>query len=154
MVSFGDCFSPRYLPLLALGGERAFDGTVWDVGDEMTGRGHPLLVYVDADAALRRFAVTTFRDEYIVESVATVEEIHSVIEPAVAIINLSDATDLQPVWDGLTGRWPSVPAVVVLTKEAAIKRDREALWALGPASIVVNPYSPEAMRRGVVAALS
>jgi hypothetical protein len=44
--------------------------------------------------------------------------------------------------------------VVVLTKKAAIKQDREALWALGPASIVVNPYSPDALRRGVVAALS
>jgi hypothetical protein len=131
-----------------------FGAAVWDVGDEMTGRGHPLLVYVDPDPALRRFAVTTFRGEYIVESVATVEEIHSVIEPAVAIINLSDATDPQPVWDRLTGRWPSAPAVVVLTKKAAIKQDREALWALGPASIVVNPYSPDALRRGVVAALS
>ena len=120
----------------------------------MTGRGHPLLVYIDADAALRRFALTTFRDEYTVESVATVDDVHSVIEPAVAIINLSDAADPQTVWDRLTGRWPSAPAVVVLTKQAAIKRDREALWALEPASIVVNPYSPDALRRGVVAALS
>jgi hypothetical protein len=120
----------------------------------MTERGHPLLVYVDSDAALRRLAVTTFRDEYIVESVATVEDVHSVIEPAVAIINLSDATDPQPVWDRLTGRWPSAPAVVVLTKEASIKRDRKALWALKPASIVVNPYAPDALRRGVVVALS
>ena len=120
----------------------------------MTERGHPLLVYVDPDAPLRRHVKAIFRGAYVVESVATVEDLHYVMEPAVAIINLSDATDPQPVWDRLTGRWPSAPAVVVLTKEASIKRDRKALWALKPASIVVNPYAPDALRRGVVVALS
>ncbi len=116
--------------------------------------GYPHLVYVDSDPAMRRLADATFRGEYIVEAVASVEEMHDDIEPAVAVINLSDETDPQPVWDRLTGRWPTVPAVVVLTTEAAIEKDREVFWALDPASIVVNPFSPDAMRRGVTAALS
>ncbi len=116
--------------------------------------GHPVLAYVDADPALRRFADTTFRGEYIVEAVASVEDMDDRIEPTVAIINLSDTTDPQPIWDQLCRQWPSVPAVMVLTTEAAIERDREALWALGPASIVVNPFSADALRRGVAAALA
>jgi hypothetical protein len=47
-----------------------------------------------------------------------------------------------------------VPVVIVLTAKAANWRDRETFWALGPASIVVKPDSADAMRRGVVAALS
>jgi hypothetical protein len=39
-----------------------------------------------------------------VEAVASVEEIYDGIEPAVAVINLSDETDPQPVWDRLTRR--------------------------------------------------
>ena len=120
----------------------------------MTRTGYPLLVYVDSDPALRRLADATFGDEYIVESVASVEDLGGEIEPAVAVINLSDAADPRPVWDQLTHRWPTVPTVVVLTTEASADQDREALWALGPASIVVNPFSPDAMRRGVAVALS
>ena len=135
-------------------GERRFATPSGNLGGHLTGRGHPLLVYVDPDAPLRRHVKAIFRGEYVVESVATVEDLHYVMEPAVAIINLSDATEPQAVWNTLTSRWPTVPAVAVLTAEAAIKRDREALWALGPASIVVNPYSPDAIRRGVAAALS
>ncbi len=72
-----------------------------------------------------------------------------------AVINLSDAADPKPVWDQLTHQWPTVPVVVVvLTTGASADQDREALWALGPASVVVNPFSPDAMRRGVVVALS
>ncbi len=47
----------------------------------------------------------------------------------------------------------NVPVVVVLSADAAIERDREVLWALGPA-IVVNPLAPGALRRAVAAALS
>ena len=88
------------------------------------------------------------------EAVASVEDMDDRMEPAVAIINLSDTTDPQPIWDRLCRQWPTVPAMMVLTTEAAIEQDREALWALGPASIVVNPFSPDAMRRGVAAALA
>jgi hypothetical protein len=44
--------------------------------------------------------------------------------------------------------------VVVLSSEAAVGLDREALWVLGPASIVVNPLAPGALRNAVAAALS
>ena len=124
------------------------------VRDEMTVFGYPLLLYVDSDPALRRLADATFRAEYIVEAVASVEEMYDGIEPAVAVINLSDEADPQRVWDILTERLPMVPAVVVLTTEAAIEKDREAFWALEPASMVVNPFSPDAMHRGVTLALS
>jgi CheY-like chemotaxis protein len=124
------------------------------VSDEMTVPGYPLLLYVDSDPALRRLADATFRTEYIVEAVASVEETYDGIEPAVAVINLSDEADPQRVWDILTERWPMVPAVVVLTTEAAMEKDREAFWALEPASMVVNPFSPDAMHRGVTVALS
>lgn len=50
-------------------------------------------------AALRRLAKATFRDDYIAEAVATVADVHTVIDPAVAIINLSDAVDPQTTWD-------------------------------------------------------
>ncbi len=120
----------------------------------MAERGHPLLVYVDADSRLRRFATTTFRDEYTVEAVASVADVHSVLDPAVAIINLSDAVDPQATWDRLTRRWPTVPTVIALTTTAAIERDRETFWALRPAAMVVNPGSADALRRGVAAALS
>ena len=155
IVSFGDCLLTRCWPLSCLVWVRGVPGaTGWAGENEMTVPGYPLLLYVDSDAALRRLADATFRGEYIVEAVASVEEMHDGIEPAVAVINLSDETDPRPVWDRLTGRWPMVPAVVVLTTEAAIEKDREAFWALDPASIVVNPFSPDAMRRGVTAALS
>ncbi len=49
-------------------------------------------------------ADATFGDEYIVESVASVEDLGGEIEPAVAVINLSDAADPKPVWDQLTHR--------------------------------------------------
>ncbi len=120
----------------------------------MARTGYPLLLYVDSDPALRRLADATFHNEYIVESVASVEDTGGDIEPAVVVINLSHVADPRPVWDQLTYLWPTVPAVVVLTTEAAADQDQEALWELGPASIVVNPFSPDAMRRGVAAALS
>ena len=120
----------------------------------MARTGYPLLLYVDSDPGLRRLTDATFGDEYIVESVASVEDLGGDIEPAVAVINLSDAADPRPVWDQLTHQWPTVRTVVVLTTEASADQDREALWALGPASVVVNPFSPDAMRRGVVVALS
>ncbi len=120
----------------------------------MARTGYPLLLYVDSDPALRRLADATFRDEYVVESVASIEDMADGIDPAVVVINLSDTADPKPVWDQLTNRWPTVPAVVVLTPEAAADQDHEALWELGPAAIVVNPFSPDAMRRGVAAALS
>jgi len=120
----------------------------------MARTGYLLLLYVDSDPGLRRLADATFGDEYIVESVASVEDLGGDIEPAVAVINLSDAADPKTVWDQLTHRWPTVPTVVVLTTEASADQDREALWALGPASVVVNPFSPDAMRRGVAVALS
>ncbi len=131
-----------------------FGATGWAGEDEMTVPGYPLLLYVDTDPAMRRLADATFRGEYIVEAVASVEEMHDGIEPAVVVINLSDETDPQPVWDRLKGRWPTVPTVVVLTTEAGIEKAREALWALDPSSIVVNPFAPDAMRRGVTVALS
>ena len=121
---------------------------------DIAGTGFPLLLYVDSDPALRRLADAMFHDEYIVESVASVEDMSADIEPAVVAINLSDVADPKPVLDRLRHRWPTVPTVVVLTTEAAAEQDHEALWELGPASIVVNPYSPEAMRRGVAEALS
>ena len=120
----------------------------------MTGRGHPMLVYVESDPRLRRLAAATFKDEYTVEAVPTVDDVHCVVDPAVAIINLSESTDPGTTWDRLTRRWPAVPTVIVLSTEAAIERDREAFWALKPAAIVVNPDSAETMRRGVAAALS
>ena len=120
----------------------------------MTVPGHRQLVYVDSDPALRRLADATFRGEYIVESAASVEDLDDGIEPEVAMINLSDTAHPQPIWDSFCQQWPTVPVVIVLTMEAAIELDREALWALGPASMVVNPFSPDAMRRGVAAALS
>jgi hypothetical protein len=33
------------------------------------------------------------------EAVATIADVHTVIDPAVAIINLSDAVDPQTTWD-------------------------------------------------------
>ncbi len=50
-------------------------------------------------AALRRLAKATFLDDYIAEAVATVADVHTVIDPAVAIMNLSDAVDPQTTWD-------------------------------------------------------
>jgi len=85
----------------------------------MARTGYPLLLYVDLDPALRRLADATFRDEYVVESVASVEDMGGDIEFAVAVINLSHAADPKPVWDQLTHRWPTVPVVMVLTPEAA-----------------------------------
>ncbi len=120
----------------------------------MTVPGHRQLVYVDSDPVLRRLADATFRGEYIVESAASVEDLDDRIEPEVAMINLSDTAYPQPIWDSFCQQWPTVPVVIVLTTEAAAERDREALWALGPASMVVNPFSPDAMPRGVAAALS
>ncbi len=143
------------LAIIVLSWVRGFWGvTGWAGEDEMTVPGYPILLYVDSDPVLRRSADATFRGEYIVEAVASVEEVQDGIEPAVAVINLSDETNPQPVWDRLTERWPMVPAVVVLTTEAAIEKDRETFWALDPASMVVNPFSRDAMRRGVTAALS
>ncbi len=121
---------------------------------DIAGTGYPLLLYVDSDPGLRRLADAIFHDEYLVESAASVEAMSADIEPAVVVINLSDVADPKPIWARLRHRWPTVPTVVVLTTEAAAEQDHEALWALGPASIVVNPFSPEAMRRGVAAALS
>ncbi len=69
---------------------------------EMARIGYPLLLYVDSDPALRRLADAIFGDEYIVESVASVEDLGGDIEPAVAVINLSDAAGPRPVWDQLT----------------------------------------------------
>jgi DNA-binding response OmpR family regulator len=112
------------------------------------------LLYVDADATQRDFAAAVFRGEYVVESGASIEELHDRADAAVILINLSDAADPNLVWQKLTNRWPSVPVVVVLSADAAIERDREVLWALGPASIVVNPLAPGALRRAVAAALS
>ena len=116
--------------------------------------GHPLLIYVDADSRLRRFAAATFRDDYIVEAAATVADVHCMMDPAVAIINLSDAVDPRANWDQLTRRWPAVPTVIVLTTEAALKSDREDFWALQPAAMVINPHVADALQRGVHAALS
>ena len=123
----------------------------------MTTSGYPLMLYVDSDPRLRRLADVTFRGEYIVESIASVDDmdgIDSRLEPVVAVVNLSESTDPSQIWDRLCQQWPTVPAVMVLTIEAAIEQDREVLWALGPASIVVNPFSGDAMRRGVATALS
>ena len=114
----------------------------------------PPLLYVAADATQRDFADAVFRGEYVVESGASIEDLHDRDDAAVILINLSDAADLNLVWQKLTNRWPSVPVVVVLSADAAIERDREVLWALGPASIVVNPLAPGALRRAVAAALS
>ena len=74
---------------------------------EMARTGYPLL-YVDADLGLRRLADGTFGDGYIVESVASGEDLGGDIEPAVTVINLSDTADPKPVWDQLTHRWPTV----------------------------------------------
>ena len=114
----------------------------------------PPLLYVDPDATQRDFADAVFRGEYVVESGASIEDLHDRADAAVILINLSDAADPNLVWQKLTNRWPSVPVVVVLSADAAIERDREVLWALGPASIVVNPLAPGALRRAVAAALS
>ena len=62
----------------------------------MTTSGYPLMLYVDSDPRLRRLADATFRGEYIVESIASVDDmdgIDSTLEPAVAVVNLSESTD-------------------------------------------------------------
>jgi DNA-binding response OmpR family regulator len=124
------------------------------VYDMNTLPGYLPLLYVDPEATQRDFADAVFRGEYAVESAASIEEVDDRVEVAVIVINLSDAADPNPAWEKLTHRWPSVPVVVVLSSEAASERDREALWALGPASIVVNPLAPGALRHAVAAALS
>jgi hypothetical protein len=116
--------------------------------------GYRPLLYIDPEATQRDFADAVFRGEYAVESAASIEEADDRVEVAVIVINLSDAADPNPAWEKLTHRWPSVPVVVVLSPEAAVERDREALWALGPASIVVNPLAPGALRHAVTVALS
>jgi hypothetical protein len=116
--------------------------------------GYRPLLYVDPEATQRDFADAVFRGEYAVESVASIEEVDDRVEVAVIVINLSDAADPNPAWEKLTHRWPSAPVVVVLSSEAAVGLDREALWVLGPASIVVNPLAPGALRNAVAAALS
>lgn len=116
--------------------------------------GYRPLLYIDPEAIQRDFADAVFRGEYAVESVASIEEVDDRVEVAVIVINLSEAADPNPAWEKLTRRWPSAPVVVVLSSEAAVERDREALWVLGPASIVVNPLAPGALRNAVAAALS
>lgn len=138
-----NCVSERSWPHRRCGG--------W--GNKMAERGRPLLLYVDSDPVLRRLANATFRGEYVVESVATVDDVHNVIEPAVALINLSDSLNPRSAWNRLTHRWPTVPAVMLLSTEA-VERNRETFWAMEPAAMVINPDSSDAMRRGVAAALS
>lgn len=113
-----------------------------------------MLVYVDANSRLRRLVAATFRHSYIVETAASVADVHCMIDPVVVMINLSDNPFPQQSWERLTDRWPAVPAVIVLTTEAAIRSGREAYWALQPAAMVVNPDSADALERVVQVALS
>lgn len=120
----------------------------------MAERGQPLLVYVDADSRLRRLVTATFRYDYTVETAASVAEVHCMVDPVALMINLSDDLDPETSWEQLTARWPSIPAVIILTTDAAIRSDCESYWALQPAAMVVNPDSADALERGVQLALS
>lgn len=113
------------------------------------------MLYIDPDPTRRHLVDAILRGDYVVEPVASMEDLHDDdMELAVIVINLSTATDPKSTWEELRRRWPTVPVVVALSADALAERDHEALWALGPACIAVNPFAPGALRRAVDTALS
>ena len=56
---------------------------------------------------------------------------------------------------GFKGAWWTICLLSAGAKEViGLEKARGAFWALDPSSIVVNPFAPDATRRGVTVALS
>lgn len=113
----------------------------------------PVLLYLDPDVDHRCFADAVLRSEHRVVAAESLEVVDEPLDASVIVVDLSHVDPVATI-ETVKARWPAAPIVVVLAPDAPLGHDHTSLWELGPASIVVNPLAPGALRDGIAKAVS